>query len=106
MGSLNMFFSPMVTPQRRVRAAATAAKSSGGSSEEKNILDFILGSLQKEEQIYETDPILKKVEGTSSGTTSTSSATNGRKSSVVVPAPKKKDGGFGLGGLGDLFAKK
>lgn len=95
----------VVSPQRRViRTAATAAKSSGGSSEEKSILDFILGSLQKQEQIYETDPILKKVEGKSGGTTT--SSTNGRKSSVVVPAPKKKDGGFGLGGLGDLFNKK
>lgn len=99
-----MFVSPtiLVRPQRRVRSAATAAKSSGGGSEEKGILDFILGSLTKEDQFYETDPILKKVEdGKSSGTTTTS---GGRKNSVVVPPAKKKDGGFG--GLGGLFAKK
>ncbi|KAG6436890.1 hypothetical protein SASPL_101794 [Salvia splendens] len=102
MACLNMFVSPtalLVTPQRRVRSAATAAKSSGGGSEEKGILDFILGSLTKEDQFYETDPILKKVEdGKSSGTN------GGRKNSVVVPPAKNKDGGFG--GLGGLFAKK
>ncbi|XP_042067086.1 uncharacterized protein LOC121810361 [Salvia splendens] len=103
MSSLNMFFSPIVTPQRRVRSAATAAKSSGGGSEEKGILDFILGSLTKQDQFYETDPILKKVEdGKSGGTTSTGNGD--RKNSVVVPPAKKKDGGFG--GLGGLFAKK
>lgn len=105
MASLNVFFSPMVTPQRRVvRSAATAAKSSGGSSEEKGILDFILGSLTKEDQFYETDPILQKVEGKSSGgATATTTTTNGRKNSVAVPPPKKKDGGFGLG---NFFPKK
>ncbi|KAG6433494.1 hypothetical protein SASPL_105108 [Salvia splendens] len=90
MASLNMLVSPtllLVRPQRRVRSAATAAKSSGGDSEEKGILDFILGSLTKEDQFYETDPILKKVEdGKSSG---------GRKNSVVVPPAKR-----------GLFAKK
>ncbi|KAH6766158.1 hypothetical protein C2S52_017141 [Perilla frutescens var. hirtella] len=102
MASLNMFFSPIVTPQRRVtRTAATASKSSGGSSEEKSILDFILGGLAKQDQFYETDPILKKVEGKSGGTTT--APTNGRKNPAAVPPPKKKDGGFGLGGL---FAKK
>ncbi|KAL0390211.1 UNVERIFIED_CONTAM: hypothetical protein Scaly_0378200 [Sesamum calycinum] len=102
MASLNLFFSPIVTPQRRVvRTAATAAKSSGaGSTEEKGFLDFILGGLAKEDQFYETDPILKKVEEKTTGTVS------GRKNSVAAapPPPKKKDGGgFGLGGL---FAKK
>ncbi|PIN24383.1 hypothetical protein CDL12_02916 [Handroanthus impetiginosus] len=104
MASLNLFSSPIVTPQRRViRTAATAAKSSGGSSEEKSLLDFILGGLQKEDQFYETDPILQKVEGKTNGTTGTTGTTGGRKNSVAVPPPKKKDGGFGLGGL---FAKK
>ncbi|GFP82331.1 hypothetical protein PHJA_000376300 [Phtheirospermum japonicum] len=101
MASLNLFFSPIVTPQRRVvRSAATASKGSGGSaSEEKGILDFILGGLAKQEQIYETDPILKKVEEKNGGTTTTA-----RKNSAAPPPPaKKKDGGFGLGGL---FAKK
>ncbi|KAL1545145.1 hypothetical protein AAHA92_21901 [Salvia divinorum] len=92
------------TPQRRVRSAATAAKSSGGGSEEKGILDFILGSLTKQDQFYETDPILKKVEdGKNSGTTGTGT-NGGRKNSVVVPPAKKKDGGFG--GLGGFFPKK
>ncbi|GER46862.1 hypothetical protein STAS_23925 [Striga asiatica] len=91
MASLNLFLSPVVTPQRRVtltRTAATAGKSSGGSSEEKSILDFILGGLTKQDQFYETDPILKKVEEKSGGTTSA-----GRKNSAAPP-PKKKDGGF------------
>ncbi|KAL8479068.1 hypothetical protein ACS0TY_030823 [Phlomoides rotata] len=97
MASLNLFVSPIVAPQRRVRTAATAAKSSGGSSEEKGLLDFILGKITKQDQFYETDPILQKVEGKSGGTTS------GRKNTVPVPPPKKKEGGFGLGGL---FNKK
>ncbi|MCE3215523.1 hypothetical protein HAX54_002673, partial [Datura stramonium] len=86
MASLNLFFTPIATAtattqQRRVYTAATAAKSSGGSTEEKSLLDFILGGLQKQDQLLETDPILKKVEDKSVGTT-------GRKNSVVVP-PKK-----------------
>ncbi|KAL3850670.1 hypothetical protein ACJIZ3_012552 [Penstemon smallii] len=113
-GSLNLFFAtPInininVAPQRRVTAAATAAKSSsggGGSSEDKGILDFILGSLTKQDQFYETDPILNKVEEEKkSGGTGTGTTSGGRgKNSVVVPPPKKKEGGFGLGGL---FLKK
>lgn len=77
--------------------AATAAKGAGGSKEEKGLLDWILGGLAKEDQLLETDPILKKVEGkngTGSGT--------GSKNTVAMP-PKKK-GGFG--GFGGLFAKK
>ncbi|KAL3530857.1 hypothetical protein ACH5RR_010179 [Cinchona calisaya] len=93
MASLNLFFTPIAIPRRRVyTAAATAAKSSGESSEEKGLLDFILGGLQKEDQLLETDPILRKVEGKNGGS----------KNSVAVPPPKKKSGGFGLGGL---FAK-
>lgn len=96
MASLNLFISPVVIPQRRrVSTAATAAKSSGGGAEEKGILDWILGGLQKEDQLLETDPILKKVEDKSGGSTTVSS----RRSSVVVPQPKKKNGGFGLGSL-------
>ncbi|XP_050237120.1 uncharacterized protein LOC126686881 [Mercurialis annua] len=85
------------TPSVRV-FAATAAKGAGGGKEEKSLLDFILGSLTKEDQFYETDPILKKVEEKTSGTAS------GRKNSVSVPQ-KKKNGGEG-GGFGGLFAKK
>ncbi|KAF5744526.1 hypothetical protein HS088_TW07G00098 [Tripterygium wilfordii] len=73
--------------------AATAAKGDGGSKGEKGLLDWILGSLQKEEQLYETDPILKKAEEKSNGGT-----TGGRKNSIAVP--QKKNGGFG-----GLFAK-
>ncbi|XP_022883129.1 uncharacterized protein LOC111399870 [Olea europaea var. sylvestris] len=95
MASLNLFFTPIAATQRRVKTAATAAKASGGGSEEKGPLDWIIGALQKQDQFYETDPILKKVEGKNGGTT---------KNTVAVP-PKKKngDGGFGLVGL---FAKK
>ncbi|KAA8549373.1 hypothetical protein F0562_001057 [Nyssa sinensis] len=89
MASLNIFFSPMVATGRVY--AATAEKSSGGSSEEKGLWDWIIGGLQKEDQLLETDPILKKVEEKNGGTT-------GRKNSVAVP-PKKS------GGFGGLFAK-
>ncbi|KAK4777675.1 hypothetical protein SAY87_017862 [Trapa incisa] len=77
--------------------AATAAKDAGGSKGEKSLLDWILGGLQKEEQLFETDPLLKKVEEKSGGSGTTS---RGGKSSVAVPN-KKKNGGFG-----GLFAKK
>lgn len=67
--------------------AATAAK--GGSKEEKGFLDWILGGMQKEDQLLETDPILKKVEEKNS---------SGGKNSVAVPQKKK-------GGFGGLFSK-
>ncbi|KAK6247201.1 hypothetical protein QUC31_018766 [Theobroma cacao] len=91
MASLLISFAPSTT---RV-FAATAAKGAGGSKEEKGLFDWILGQLQKEEQFYETDPILQKVEGKNGDGTS-----SGRKNSVSVPQ-KKKGGGFG-----GLFAKK
>ena len=90
MASLIISFAPATTG--RV-FAATAAKDAGGSKEEKGLLDWILGGLQKEDQLLETDPILKKVEEKSSGGT-----TSGRKNSVAVPQKKK-------GGFGGLFAK-
>ncbi|PHT46707.1 hypothetical protein CQW23_15865 [Capsicum baccatum] len=106
MASLNLFFTPIATittqqqlQRRRVYTFATAAKSSGESSEEKSLLDFILGGLQKQDQLLETDPILKKVEDKSVSTTTTT----GRKNSV---APKKDSNGSGFGGFGGLFAKK
>ncbi|KAK6163194.1 hypothetical protein DH2020_000058 [Rehmannia glutinosa] len=101
MASLNFFLSPIVTPQKRViRTAATAAKTSGGgSTEEKGLLDFILGGLTKQDQFYETDPILKKVEEKSGGTTS---ATRKNTAAPPPPQPKKKDnGGLGLDEEGD-----
>lgn len=90
MASLTMAFAPAAG---RV-FAATATKGAGGSKEEKGLLDWIIGGLQKEDQLLETDPILKKVEEKNGGGT-----TNGRKNSVAVPQ-KKKQGGFG-----GLFAK-
>nr|DAD26658.1 TPA_asm: hypothetical protein HUJ06_028126 [Nelumbo nucifera] len=90
MASFTIAFAP---PAGRV-FAATAAKRSGGSGEEKGLLDWILGGLQKEDQLLETDPILKKVEEKNSGTTR-----SGQRGSVAVP-PKKS------GGFGGLFAKK
>ncbi|KAK7301792.1 hypothetical protein RJT34_12667 [Clitoria ternatea] len=89
MASLIMSFAPATSGV----FAATAAKGAGGSKEEKGLLDWILGGLQKEDQLLETDPILKKVEEKNGG------STNGRKNSVAVPQ-KKKGGGFG-----GLFAK-
>ncbi|XP_022756620.1 uncharacterized protein LOC111304341 [Durio zibethinus] len=90
MASLPISFAPSTT---RV-FAATAANGAGGSKEEKGLFDWILGNLQKEDQFYETDPILQKVEEKTGGGNS-----NGRKNSVSVPQ-KKKGGGFG-----GLFAK-
>lgn len=113
MASLNtLMFSPAVIPGRKrlptTKTYATAAKGSGGGSEEKSLWDFVLGAIAKEEQLYEVDPLLQKVDEkpTTSGTTGTrSSGTTGtRKSSAVVPPPKKESGGFG--GFGGLFAKK
>ncbi|PIA59317.1 hypothetical protein AQUCO_00400308v1 [Aquilegia coerulea] len=89
-------FTLAFTPAAGNVFAATAAK--GGSKKEKGFVDWILGPMQKEDQFFETDPILKKVEEKNGGTTS-------RKNSVAPPpSPPKKSGGFG--GLGDLFAKK
>ncbi|KAL9228685.1 hypothetical protein vseg_004238 [Gypsophila vaccaria] len=96
MASLPMFFGASTTG---AVFKATAAK--GGSKEEKSLLDFVLGNLTKQDQFYETDPVLKKVEekaGTGTGTTG-----SGRKGTVSVQ-PKKKSGSGG--GLGGLFAKK
>ncbi|XP_010520224.1 PREDICTED: uncharacterized protein LOC104799405 [Tarenaya hassleriana] len=79
--------------------AATAKGTAVGAKEEKGFLDWVLGNLTKEDQFYETDPILKKVEekGTTGG--NGRGTTRGGKNSVAVP-PKKN------GGFGGLFAKK
>ncbi|KAJ0984089.1 hypothetical protein J5N97_002445 [Dioscorea zingiberensis] len=76
----------------RVFAATAATKSTGGSKEEKGPLDWILRGLQKEDQLLETDPILKKVEEKKKSTTS-----------VSVPENKKKPGGFGAASLDKLM---
>ncbi|XP_018805460.1 uncharacterized protein LOC108979263 [Juglans regia] len=91
MASLTMAFAPAVAG--RV-FAATEAKGAGGSKKEKGPFDWILGGLQKEDQLLETDPILKKVEEKNGGT-----GAGGRKNSVAVPQKKK------AGGFGGLFAK-
>ncbi|KAL5102422.1 hypothetical protein RYX36_006749 [Vicia faba] len=68
----------------RVFAATGSKGAAGGSKEEKGFLDWILGGMQKEDQLLETDPILKKVEGKNSRGTTTSG-----KNSVAVPQKKK-----------------
>ncbi|XP_012444277.1 uncharacterized protein LOC105768711 [Gossypium raimondii] len=95
MASLPIF--SFVPSKTRIYATA-AAKGAGGGKEEKGLFDWILGNLQKEEQFYETDPILKKVEEKNGGG-SGSGTTSGRKNSVSIPQKKKDNGGFGLGGL-------
>ncbi|KAK9168190.1 hypothetical protein Syun_000330 [Stephania yunnanensis] len=87
----------------RVFAATAATKSagSGRGSGEKGLLDWILGGLQKEDQLVETDPILKKVEEKNGGTTSRKSSGSSNGNSVAVPQKKKSGGPFG-----GLFAKK
>ncbi|KAE8733810.1 cytochrome P450 86A1-like [Hibiscus syriacus] len=96
MASLPIFsFVPSTT-----RVYATAAKGAGGSKEEKGLFDWILGNLTKEDQFYETDPLLQKVEGKNGG----SGTSTVRKNSVSIPQKKNGNGGgFGLGGL---FTKK
>lgn len=56
-------------------------------------MDWILGSLQKDDQLLETDPILNKVEGSGR-------VAGYRKSTTPISVPNKKSGGFG-----SLFAK-
>jgi len=93
---------PIMFARPTVRVQATTAKGATGSGkEEKGLLDFILGGLAKEDQFYETDPILQKVEDKNGGGTTSSVGRN--KNTVAVPQ-KKKEGGFG--GFGGLFAKK
>lgn len=101
VSSLLMSFAPAT-----VRVYATTAKgASGEAKEEKNPLDFVLGYLTKQDQFYETDPILKKVDEKEGTTGSRGTVRGGGKNSAPVPVPpKKNDGGFG--GLGGLFNKK
>ncbi|XP_038901860.1 uncharacterized protein LOC120088545 [Benincasa hispida] len=95
MASLPIAFSPAA-----VRVfAATAAKGAGESKKEQGLLDWIIGSLNKD-QLLETDPVLQKVEGKAAAGNGSGTVRGGRKNSVQVP-PKKNGGGFG-----GLFAKK
>lgn len=93
MASLNMAFGVAAV---RGRAFITKATKSSGSGEgEKGVFDWIMGGLQKEDQLLETDPILNKVEGKGSAFVSKNSTTT----SVSVPSKKK------FPGIGSLFAK-
>ncbi|KAM7257868.1 hypothetical protein ACFE04_013609 [Oxalis oulophora] len=85
MASLLMFTPP------RVRVYASASQSGASKiKEEKGLLDFVLGSLAKEEQFYEVDPLFKKVEDKSGGGT----VIGRNKNTVAVLQPKNNDGGF------------
>ncbi|KAE9615152.1 hypothetical protein Lal_00048444 [Lupinus albus] len=90
MGSIVMM--SYAAASGRVIAATKGSAVSG--KEEKGLLDWIIGGLVKEDQLIETDPILKRVEENNGGGT-----ISGRKNSVAVPQ-KNKGGGFG-----GLFAK-
>ncbi|KAF7816082.1 Thylakoid soluble phosphoprotein TSP [Senna tora] len=89
MASVIFSFAP---PTTRVFAATAAKGAGGGSKEEKGFLDWILGGLQKEDQLLETDPILNKVEGKVGSGGGGRGTTGGKKNTVAVP--QKKKGGF------------
>ena len=93
MASLNMAFGMAAAKGRRA-SVTKAAKSSGSVEEEKGLLDWILGGLEEEDQLLETDPILNKVEekGSTVGT--------GKSTTTIAVSNKKKFPGFG-----GLFAK-
>ncbi|CAL9247344.1 unnamed protein product [Arabidopsis halleri] len=96
VSSLLMSFAPAT-----VRVYATSTKgASGGAKEEKNPIDFVLGFMTKQDQFYETNPILKKVEE-KEGTTGGRGTVRGGKSSAPTPVPPKKS----EGGFGGLFKK-
>ncbi|XP_065862533.1 uncharacterized protein [Euphorbia lathyris] len=103
MASLPMSFVP---PVRVYYAAAKGSSASGGSiKEEKGLLDFVLGKLTKQDQFYETDPILQRSDDKTPTPTGTGTGTSsGRKNSVSVPQKKKNGGGGSV--FGGLFAKK
>ncbi|KAJ4875190.1 hypothetical protein Rs2_40208 [Raphanus sativus] len=99
--SILMSFAPAT-----VRCFATGAKGTTNNTttkkEEKSIIDFVLGSLTKQDQFYETDPLLKKVDdkkGTTGGNGGRITVSGGKNS---VAVPQNKNGG----GFGGLFAKK
>ncbi|KAG7627607.1 putative thylakoid soluble phosphoprotein TSP9 [Arabidopsis thaliana] len=99
VSSLLMSFAPAT-----VRVYATSTKGgSGGPKEEKNPIDFVLGFMTKQDQFYETNPLLKKVDEKEGTTTGGRGTVRGGKSSAPTPVPKKSEGGFG--GLGSLFKK-
>ncbi|KAI0498433.1 hypothetical protein KFK09_021675 [Dendrobium nobile] len=103
MGSVSMAFAASAAVSGKVFQATATAKSTGGSAEEKGLFDWILGGLRKEDQLVETDPILKKVDEKNYGS---GTGTTRRKSpnSISVPGSKKSNGSGGV--FGGLFAKK
>ncbi|XP_021720720.1 uncharacterized protein LOC110688295 [Chenopodium quinoa] len=82
----------------------SAAKGTVETKEEKSFVDWLLGKVTKEDQFYETDPILQKVEEKSGGTTNGRKGTVSMKGTVSVQSKKKTNGNGGV--FGGLFAKK
>lgn len=103
MASLGMAFAASAAASGRVFQATATTKSTGGSAEEKGLFDWILGGLQKEDQLVETDPILKKVEEKNNGS-GTGSTRRKSPNTIAVPSNKKSNGSGGV--FGGLFAKK
>ncbi|KAG0481776.1 hypothetical protein HPP92_012247 [Vanilla planifolia] len=101
MASLSMPFGVAPVLSGRVFQATATTKNAGGNGEQKGLVDWILGGLQKEDQLLETDPILKKVKEKSGNGTRRKSTT-----SVSVPSTKKPNDGSGGSVFGGLFAKK
>nr|2FFT_A Chain A, thylakoid soluble phosphoprotein [Spinacia oleracea] len=83
----------------------SAAKGTAETKQEKSFVDWLLGKITKEDQFYETDPILRGGDVKSSGSTSgkKGGTTSGKKGTVSIPS-KKKNGNGGV--FGGLFAKK
>lgn len=90
---MNMAFG-MAAAKGRVFVTKATKGNGGGKVEEKGLLDWILGGLTKEDQFFETDPVLNKTE--QSNTT-----TGSKKSTTSVSVPNKKK----FPGFGGLFAK-
>ncbi|KAJ4769003.1 hypothetical protein LUZ62_034312 [Rhynchospora pubera] len=108
MASLGMGYTTLPAAKAKVTAAGRArrpavavalatkgAAAAGAKAEEKGLLDWILGGLQKDDQLLETDPILNKVQAQGSSSVSV-------KSKPAAP----NSGGGTFGGFGGLFAKK
>lgn len=107
MASLGMAFAaPAAVSGRVFQATATTKSTGGGSAEERGFLDWIVGGLAKEDQLVETDPILKKNEEKNNGGGGGGTGTTSRKSTTSVSAPSSKKSNGAGGFFGGLFAKK
>jgi hypothetical protein len=95
-------------PRRSVLAAPPAATrgSPAPAKEEKGIVDFILGSIFKKDQLVETNPILNKVDGAPAAAAASRAKPRGGTTGGKKPATTSDDGSSGGGFLGGLFAKK